>query len=224
MNTASHADHHQMPFTEWMVTIQERVEAALALRLPPDEAIPARLHRAMRYSCLNGGKRIRPLLAFAAGELCQADPNKLDAVSCAVEMIHAYSLVHDDLPCMDDDAVRRGKPSCHKAFGEAEALLAGDGLLTLAFEVLAETPADAPVEARIAGVDAELGLVILDQGARQGVRYGLALTVLRERRRVARIRVVDVRENIAGAAVEETARGEYPQTGDRAALMRPDGP
>ena len=88
----------------------------------------------------------------------------------------------------------------------------------------AETPADAPVEARIADVDADLGLVILDQGARQGVRYGLALTVLRDRRRVARVRVVDVRENIAGAAVEETARGEYPQTGDRAALMRPNGP
>ena len=88
----------------------------------------------------------------------------------------------------------------------------------------AETPADAPVEARIADVNADLGLVILDQGARQGVRYGLALTVLRDRRRVARIRVVDVRENIAGAAVEETARGDYPQTGDRAALMRPDGP
>ena len=126
MNTASHADHHQMPFTEWMVTIQERVEAALALRLPPDDAIPARLHRAMRYSCLNGGKRIRPLLAFAAGELCQADPNKLDAVSCAVEMIHAYSLVHDDLPCMDNDVLRRGRPTCHVEFGEATALLVGD--------------------------------------------------------------------------------------------------
>ena len=87
----------------------------------------------------------------------------------------------------------------------------------------AETPADAPVEARIADVNADLGLVILDQGARQGVRYGLPLTVMRDRRRVARIRVVDVRERIAGAAVEETARGEYPQTGDRAVLIRPDG-
>ena len=88
----------------------------------------------------------------------------------------------------------------------------------------AETPADAPVEARIADVNADLGLVILDQGARQGVRYGLPLTVLRDRRRVARIRVVDVRERIAGAAVEETARGDYPQAGDRAVLIRPDGP
>ena len=88
----------------------------------------------------------------------------------------------------------------------------------------AEAPADAPVEARIADVNADLGLVILDQGARQGVRYGLPLTVLRDRRRVARIRVVDVRERIAGAAVEETARGDYPQTGDRAVLIRPEGP
>ncbi len=147
MNTASHADHHQMPFTEWMVTIQERVETALALRLPPDEAIPARLHRAMRYSCLNGGKRIRPLLAFAAGELCQADPNKLDAVSCAVEMIHAYSLVHDDLPCMDNDVLRRGRPTCHVEFGEATALLVGDSLQTLAFELLArEDLGDASIQ------------------------------------------------------------------------------
>ena len=88
----------------------------------------------------------------------------------------------------------------------------------------AETPADAPIEARIADANAELGLVILDQGARQGVRYGLPLTVMRDRRRVARIRVVDVRERVAGAAVEETARGDYPQTGDRAVLIRPEGP
>ena len=88
----------------------------------------------------------------------------------------------------------------------------------------AETPADAPIEARIADANADLGLVILDQGARQGVRYGLPLTVMRDRRRVARIRVVDVRERVAGAAVEETARGDYPQTGDRAVLIRPEGP
>lgn len=88
----------------------------------------------------------------------------------------------------------------------------------------AETPVDAPIEARIADANADLGLVILDQGARQGVRYGLPLTVMRDRRRVARIRVVDVRERVAGAAVEETARGDYPQTGDRAVLIRPEGP
>ena len=112
-----------------------------------------------------------------------------------------------------------------EALAEAQALLdANEARRAQAAGPAAETPADAPVEARIADVNADLGLVILDQGARQGVRYGLPLTVLRDRRRVARIRVVDVRERIAGAAVEETARGDYPQTGDRAVLIRPEGP
>ena len=112
-----------------------------------------------------------------------------------------------------------------EALAEAQALLdANEARRAQAAGPAAETPADAPVEARIADVNADLGLVILDQGARQGVRYGLPLTVLRDRRRVVRIRVVDVRERIAGAAVEETARGDYPQTGDRAVLIRPEGP
>ncbi|MGD9612898.1 MAG: hypothetical protein AB7V22_08335 [Kiritimatiellia bacterium] len=123
----------------------------------------------------------------------------------------------------DDGAARIRKLS--EALAEAQAALdVNEARRAQAAGPAADAPADAPVEARIADVNADLGLVILDRGARQGVRYGLALTVLRDRRRVARIRVVDVRESIAGAAVEETARGEYPQTGDRAALMRPDGP
>ena len=112
-----------------------------------------------------------------------------------------------------------------EALAEAQAALdVNEARRALAAGSAAETPVDAPIEARIADADADLGLVILDQGARQGVRYGLPLTVLRDRRRVARIRVVDVRERIAGAAVEETARGDYPQTGDRAVLIRPEGP
>ncbi len=112
-----------------------------------------------------------------------------------------------------------------EALAEAQAALdVNEARRAQAAGIAAETPADAPVEARIADVNADLGLVILDRGARQGVRYGLPLTVLRDRRRVARIRVVDVRERIAGAAVEETARGDYPQTGDRAVLIRPEGP
>ncbi|MFB0936153.1 MAG: polyprenyl synthetase family protein [Propionivibrio sp.] len=136
MNADIHPDHRQIPFPEWMAEIQKRVEAALSRYLPPEESIPARLHQAMRYSCLNGGKRVRPLLAFAAGELCLAEPDKLEIVSCAVEMIHAYSLVHDDLPCMDNDVLRRGRPTCHVEYGEATALLVGDSLQTLAFELL----------------------------------------------------------------------------------------
>ena len=112
-----------------------------------------------------------------------------------------------------------------EALAEAQAALdVNEARRAQAAGSAAETPADVPVEARIADVNADLGLVILDQGARQGVRYGLPLTVMRDRRRVARIRVVDVRERVAGAAVEEAARGDYPQTGDRAVLIRPEGP
>lgn len=127
----------QTGFASWMATIQTRTEAALARHLPGNDCIPARLHNAMRYSTLGGGKRVRPLLVFAAGELTGADQDKLDIVACAVEMIHAYSLVHDDLPCMDDDVLRRGRPTCHVEFDEPTALLVGDSLQTLAFELLA---------------------------------------------------------------------------------------
>ncbi|MDR3300725.1 MAG: polyprenyl synthetase family protein [Candidatus Accumulibacter sp.] len=134
----------RLAFQEWMAAVQERVEKALARHLPSAEAIPARLHQAMRYSCLNGGKRVRPLLAFAAGEICAAGEEKLETAACALEMIHAYSLVHDDLPCMDNDLLRRGRPTCHVEFGEATALLAGDALQTQAFLLLARENLGAP--------------------------------------------------------------------------------
>jgi farnesyl diphosphate synthase len=116
----------------------------LDLALASTDGLPGRLHDAMRYATLGGGKRVRALLAYGGGELAGADPDDVDGAAAAVELIHAYSLVHDDLPCMDDDALRRGKPSCHVAFGEAIALLAGDALQSMAFEVLARTPARDP--------------------------------------------------------------------------------
>src|SRR5574343_161406 len=128
------------PFADWMAATQARTEAALARSLPAQDTIPARLHDAMRYATLGGGKRVRPLLAFAAGELTGARPENLDVVACAVEMIHAYSLVHDDLPCMDDDVLRRGRPTCHVEYDEPTALLVGDSLQTQAFELLAAQP------------------------------------------------------------------------------------
>ena len=131
-------------FAEWMAATQDRVETALASHLPAADSIPARLHDAMRYATLGGGKRVRPLLACAAGELTGAAPERLDIVACAVELIHAYSLVHDDLPCMDDDVLRRGRPTCHVEFDEATALLVGDSLQTLAFELLAGQPLGEP--------------------------------------------------------------------------------
>ena len=104
--------------------------------LPAPEIAPQRLHQAMRYAVLGGGKRVRPLLAFAAGELSGADPQRVAMAGAAVEMIHAYSLVHDDLPCMDDDVLRRGKPTCHVEYDEPTALLVGDALQSLAFQVI----------------------------------------------------------------------------------------
>jgi len=125
-------------FAAWMGSIQARVETALQRSLPGPQHAPARLHAAMRYATLEGGKRVRPLLTFAAGEFSGADPARLEVVASAVEMIHAYSLVHDDLPCMDDDVLRRGKPTVHIEFDQATAMLAGDALQALAFQLLAE--------------------------------------------------------------------------------------
>jgi geranylgeranyl pyrophosphate synthase len=127
---------------------QARVEAALDARLPLPTLVPGRLHAAMRYSTLGGGKRIRPALLYATGEMLGVPLAALDAAATAVEMIHVYSLVHDDLPAMDDDDLRRGRPTCHRQFDEATAILAGDALQVLAFESLADAPA--PAERRVA--------------------------------------------------------------------------
>jgi len=125
-------------FAAWMGSVQSRIERALARLLPAPGMSPEKLHGAMRYATLEGGKRVRPLLCFAAGELVGAVPERLEVAACAVEMIHAYSLVHDDMPCMDDDVLRRGKPTVHVEYDEATALLVGDALQSLAFQLLAE--------------------------------------------------------------------------------------
>lgn len=129
-----------LSFADWMAATQGRTETALSRFLPAADTVPQRLHDAMRYATLGGGKRVRPLLVFAAGELAGADAARLDVAACAVELIHAYSLVHDDLPCMDDDVLRRGRPTCHVEYDEPTALLVGDSLQTLAFELLASQP------------------------------------------------------------------------------------
>jgi len=128
----------------WSGERSRRVESVLDQALATADGSPGRLQDAMRYATLGGGKRVRALLAYGGGELAGADPDDVDGAAAAVELIHAYSLVHDDLPCMDDDVLRRGKPSCHVAFGEAIALLAGDALQSLAFDLLARTPARDP--------------------------------------------------------------------------------
>jgi len=127
---------------------QARMEEQLASRLPAATESPQRLHTAMRYAVLNGGKRVRPVLIYATGQALGLTESQLDGAACAIEFIHAYSLVHDDLPAMDDDDLRRGRPACHKAFDEATAILAGDALQVLAFQILARD-ADLPTDPAI---------------------------------------------------------------------------
>ena len=132
-------------FQGWMGAVQARMETALSRLLPAAHVAPAKLHEAMRYATLEGGKRVRPLLAFAAGEVSGAPRERLEVAGTAVELIHAYSLVHDDMPCMDDDVLRRGKPTVHVEYDEATALLVGDALQSLAFQILSENKlADQP--------------------------------------------------------------------------------
>ena len=129
-------DHNVSDFPTWAKVKQSRIEEVLDEALPLENQEPQKLHNAMRYSALGGGKRVRALLCYAAAELCNTNIAVADAAAAAVELIHAYSLVHDDMPCMDDDDLRRGKPSCHKQYDDATALLVGDALQSLAFDVL----------------------------------------------------------------------------------------
>ena len=141
----------EIQIEEW----RQRSEKSLDRWLPSEDINPAQLHQAMRYSVLNGGKRIRPILVYAAGYAVTADEAALDAPASAVEFIHAYSLIHDDLPAMDDDDLRRGKPTCHKAFTEAQAILAGDALQSLAFHAIAHgLPNNIPAEKKLDILDA----------------------------------------------------------------------
>jgi farnesyl diphosphate synthase len=128
---------------------KQRVEDVLSELLPAAGTQPSRLHTAMRYAALGPGKRVRPLLVYAAGTLCGAALEDLDRAACAVELIHAYSLVHDDLPAMDDDDLRRGRPTCHRYFDEATAILVGDALQTLAFQLLADQVPEGPAAPRV---------------------------------------------------------------------------
>lgn len=147
-------------FPDWMAGHLTRIENALQAALPAANEHPARLHEAMRYAVLGGGKRVRPLLVLAAGEAVGAPLPALDAAACAVELIHAYSLVHDDLPCMDDDVLRRGRPTTHVVYGEALAMLVGDALQTRAFELMAgiALPTAARMVAELAAASGSRGM------------------------------------------------------------------
>ena len=157
-------------FQVWAQQLQMRTESVLDRLLPAPQIAPERLHQAMRYSVLGGGKRIRALLAHAAGELFGAPAERTDIAASAVELIHAYSLVHDDLPCMDDDDLRRGKPSCHRQFDEATALLVGDALQTLAFQILAQPGLCADVRQQL-----EMVNVLAQASGSRGMAGGQAI-------------------------------------------------
>ena len=211
----------------WMADTQARIEAALSLFLPASGSIPARLHDAMRYATLGGGKRIRPLLVCAAGELTGATPERLDRIACAVELIHAYSLVHDDLPCMDNDVLRRGRPTCHVEFDEATALLVGDSLQTLAFELLASEPVAEPL--RQIEMIALLARASGSRGMAGGQAIGLAavgtmltqpeLELMHALKTGALIRAAILLGALAGQPLDVDERGNLDRFAKRAGLM-----
>ena len=178
------------------------MKAAVVAGLDRLLAGESRLFEALRYAVLTGGKRFRPLLLLSAGEAFGGDRATLLPYACAVELIHSYSLVHDDLPCMDDDAVRRGKPSCHRAFGEAPALLAGDALLTLAFEVLAGAPSGAAGAGR---KDRAVGTMAEAAGAR-GMIAGQWMDIEYDRGRADEASLVELMALKTGALILASVR------------------
>jgi geranylgeranyl pyrophosphate synthase len=177
-----------------------RVQATLDQLLPAPQIEPTRLHEAMRYSVLDGGKRIRPMLCYAAGEALGIEAARLDRPAAAVELIHAYSLIHDDLPAMDDDELRRGRPTCHRAFDEATAILAGDALQTLAFETLAEAT-ELPAAARVAMV-----ATLAQASGSRGMAGGQALDLAAEGKHLDRVMLEHIHIHKTGALIRAAVR------------------
>jgi geranylgeranyl pyrophosphate synthase len=176
---------------------RDRIERALEARLPAADVKPARLHEAMRYSVLGGGKRIRPALLFATARTVGLTEEEVEAAACAVELIHVYSLVHDDLPAMDDDDLRRGRATCHKAFDEATAILVGDSLQPLAFQLLARDPAlPASAAIRLRLVD-----ILSEASGTFGMAGGQAIDLEAEGRRLDIDQVEDMHARKTGAII-----------------------
>jgi geranylgeranyl pyrophosphate synthase len=176
---------------------RERMERALARRLPPANEVPARLHEAMRYSVLGGGKRVRPALVFATAQTLGLSEDEVEAAACAIELIHVYSLVHDDLPAMDDDDLRRGRPTCHKAYDEATAILVGDALQPLAFQLLvrdAALPAAPAIRPRL--VD-----LLSEASGTHGMAGGQAIDLEVQGRKLDIAQVEDMHARKTGAII-----------------------
>jgi geranylgeranyl pyrophosphate synthase len=189
-------------FTPQLKHWQSRSEIALEKRLPAAHLSPTRLHEAMRYSVLGGGKRVRPALVYATAATLGVHESLVDGAACAIEMIHAYSLIHDDLPAMDDDDLRRGQPTCHKAFDEATAILAGDALQVLAFEVLASDttlPAEPAIRVRLIQLLAQASGTF-------GMAGGQALDLAAQGRALDLQDVTDIHERKTGALIAASVR------------------
>jgi len=183
---------------ERLSAYRARAEQAIERRLPSASAPPTRLHEAMRYATLGGGKRIRPVLCYLAGEASGVEPLCLDGPAAALEMIHAYSLIHDDLPAMDDDDLRRGRPTTHRAFDEATAILAGDALQVLAFEVLASDPDMTPDPA----ARVEMLRILAVASGTAGMAGGQALDLAAVGRHLTLAEVEEVHRRKTGALIE----------------------
>jgi geranylgeranyl pyrophosphate synthase len=185
----------RIPAGDWQPAFRERVEGVLRRVLLPGEREPARLYQAMHYAALGEGKRIRPLLVYATGSAIDVAPATLDAPAAAVELIHAYSLVHDDLPAMDDDDLRRGRPTTHRAFDEATAILAGDALQVLAFDLLANEP--------MPGVDdagrVEMIRLLARASGTTGMAGGQAMDLAATGRRLEPRQIEEMHERKTGA-------------------------
>ena len=176
---------------------RRRVEHELDRCLPAEFTLPQRLHAAQRYSVLGPGKRIRPALVYATAETLGVPAEQVDAAACAVELIHAYSLVHDDLPAMDDDDLRRGRPTCHRAFDEATAILAGDSLQVLAFKILASHPgAPADADTRVRLID-----TLADASGTSGMAGGQALDLAAEGRSLTLAEIEQIHVLKTGALI-----------------------
>ena len=193
LNQPVRRDAFAAQLEEWRV----RMEAALEARLPRPDVVPARLHEAMRYSVLGGGKRIRPALVFATARTVGLDESQVEAAACAIELVHVYSLVHDDLPAMDDDDLRRGRPTCHKAFDEATAVLVGDALQTLAFKVLARDPA----LPEAAATRLKLVELLADASGTFGMAGGQAIDLAVQGKRLSIAQVEEMHARKTGALI-----------------------
>lgn len=194
---ASFPEEQRRAFSRQLETWRERTERALEHRLPRADQVPTRLHEAMRYSVLGGGKRVRPILLFATAQTLGLPEAAVEAAACALELVHVYSLVHDDLPAMDDDDLRRGRPTCHKAYDEATAVLVGDALQPLAFELLASDPG----LPREPGVRLELVRILAEAIGTFGMAGGQAIDLEAEGKQLDIAAVEEMHSRKTGALI-----------------------